>query len=174
MWRGLQAAVLGLLLTWTTSSVRAQDGQVNKPPICTWSPVGCSPPGSDCVCRLNPPSLRAAAVLSQLDVDGDGVPDNSPDTDGDGLPDNWELRGVDALAGKDLVVFFPAPSAIVPGTPPTPVFARRAVPTDAYNADTDGDGLSDFVEVFGLMFMDDNHNGVLDEDDPEVGCGLPR
>jgi hypothetical protein len=130
------------------------------------------------VCRLNPPNLRAAAVLSQLDVDGDGVPDNSPDTDGDGLPDNWELGGVDAVAGKDLVVFFPAPSAIVPGTPPTPIFARRAVATDAYNADTDGDGLSDFVEVFGLMFIDDNHNGILDEDewseDPSNRNGLPN
>jgi len=178
MWRGLTALVLGSILTWTASFTRAQDVPVQKPPICTWSPAGCSPPGPGCVCRLNPPNLRAAAVLSQLDIDGDGVPDNSADSDGDGLPDSWERGGEDDVAGKDMVVYFPAPSAIVPGTPPTPIFARRAVATDAYNADTDGDGLSDFVEVFGLMFIDDNHNGILDEDewseDPSNRNGLPN
>lgn len=115
-------------------------------------------------CRLRYPNLRVANVLSRLDIDADEVPDSAPDTDGDGLPDSWELGGVEtsALVG-DRVVFFPAPSPIVPGTPPTPIFTRRAVATDALQADTDRDGLSDFIEVFGLMFIDDNRNGLLDD-----------
>lgn len=118
--------------------------------------------------RLCFPNLKVADVLSRLDIDGDRVPDNSPDTDGDGLPDNWELGGVEHLdvdgngVPDDRVVFYPAPTAIVPGTPPTPIFTRRAVATSALKADTDGDGLSDFVEVFGLMFIDDNRDGILD------------
>ena len=66
-------------------------------------------------CRLVTANFLAAAVLSRLDIDGDGVIDNSPDSDGDGLPDNWELGGVEVeLGNEDLVVFYPAPSAIVP------------------------------------------------------------
>ncbi len=114
-------------------------------------------------CRLTPANLRVAGILSRLDIDGDGVPDASPDTDGDGLPDNWELGGIETSnLVTDRVVFYPAPSPIVPGTPPTPIFTRRAVATSALSADTDGDGLSDFIEVFGLKFIDDNHNGILD------------
>ena len=127
--------------------------------------------------RLCEANLNPAQVLSRLDIDGDGVPDNSPDTDGDGLPDNWELGGVEETSepGEDRVVFFPAPAPIVPGTPPTPIFTRRAVATSALLPDTDGDGLSDFVEVFGLMFIDDNLNGILDRNDwhDANGDGLP-
>lgn len=129
--------------------------------------------------RLSTPNLSVAAILSRLDIDGDGVPDNAPDTDGDGLPDNWEVGGLEALtASGDVVdrrVFYPAPSAIVPGTPPTPIFTRLAVATDALNPDTDGDGLSDFVEVFGLKFIDDNGNGLLDSNEwtDKNGDGLP-
>lgn len=129
------------------------------------------------ICRLVPANLQAAGVLSRLDIDGDDVADVSPDTDGDGLPDNWELCGVETSEVlEDRVVFFPAPSPIVPGTPPTPVFTRRAVATDALLADTDGDGLSDFIEVFGLMFIDDNRNGILDNGTEWMdfnGDGLP-
>ncbi len=113
-------------------------------------------------------NLIAAAVLSKLDIDQDGVTDNSPDTDGDGLPDNWELGGVETqdVTGDNLpddrVVFYASPSPIVPGTPPTPLFTRRAVASSAFSADSDNDGISDFVEVFGLMFIDDDGNGVLD------------
>jgi hypothetical protein len=116
--------------------------------------------------RLCNPNLAVAALLSRFDIDGDGVADNAPDTDGDGLPDNWERGGYEALTANgeqvDRIVFFPAPSAIVPGTPPTPIFTRLAVATDALNPDTDDDGISDFVEVFGLMFIDENRNGLLD------------
>lgn len=113
-------------------------------------------------------NLIAAAVLSKLDIDQDGVTDNAPDTDGDGLPDNWELGGVETQdvngdgLPDDRVVFYAAPSPIVPGTPPTPLFTRRAVASSAMSADSDGDGISDFAEVFGLMFIDDDGNGVLD------------
>ena len=127
-------------------------------------------------CRMSPPNLRPANVLNRLDIDDDDVPDNSPDTDGDGLPDNWELGGIETSdLIEDRVVFYPAPSPIVPGTPPTPIFTRRTVATSALQADTDGDGLSDFIEVFGLMFIDDNRNGALDEGEWEDrnGDGLP-
>ncbi|MHC5112173.1 MAG: hypothetical protein ACYTHJ_20120 [Planctomycetota bacterium] len=131
--------------------------------------------------RMCNPNLSVATVLSRLDIDGDGVADNSPDTDGDGLPDSWEVGGresipVGADEAVDRVVFFPAPSAIVPGTPPTTIFARRAVATDALNPDTDGDGLTDYTEVFGLMFIDEDRNGRLDptlEWDDTQRDGLP-
>ena len=110
-------------------------------------------------------NLRPAGILSRLDIDDDGVADNSPDSDGDGLPDNWEDGGLEALSADgsqtDRVVFYPAPTAIVPGTPPTPIFTRLAVTTSALDPDTDGDGLSDFVEVFGLKFIDENGDGIL-------------
>lgn len=129
--------------------------------------------------RLLRPNLAVAAVLSRLDIDSDGVIDNADDTDGDGLPDNWEVNGFEALTATgeslDRVVFFPAPTPIVPGTPPTPIFTRLQVATSALNPDTDGDGLSDFIEVFGLMFIDDNANGLLDgsEWNDKNGDGLP-
>lgn len=116
--------------------------------------------------RLCCRNLAVAAILSRLDIDGDGVADNSPDTDGDGLPDNWETGGFESLtAGGELVdrvVYFPAPSAIVPGTPPTPIFTRLAVATSALDPDTDGDGVSDFDEVFGLTFIDEDRDGRLE------------
>jgi len=121
--------------------------------------------------RLASANLAVANVLSQLDIDGDGTSDRSADTDGDGLPDNWEIGGVEALTADgvslDRVVFYPAPSAIVPGTPPTPIFTRLAVATSALEPDTDGDGLSDFVEVFGLKFIDENGNGLLESSEWE-------
>ncbi|MFQ5591929.1 MAG: hypothetical protein ACE5HE_12255 [Phycisphaerae bacterium] len=117
--------------------------------------------------RLCTPNLAVAAILNQLDIDGDGIPDNSPDTDGDGLPDNWETGGLEApnASGEDVdrVVFYPAPTAIVPGTPPTPIFTRLAVATSALDPDTDGDGLSDYIEVFGLKYIDENGNGLFDD-----------
>lgn len=112
------------------------------------------------------PNVPAARILSKLDIDADGLPDQTPDTDGDGLPDNWEIGGAETIAADgstpDRVVFFPAPTAIGPGTPPTFIFARLAVATSSQTADTDHDGLSDFIEVFGLKFIDDNGNGKLD------------
>ena len=128
--------------------------------------------GATTALRLADPNLAVASVLSQLDIDGDGIADGSQDTDGDGLPDNWERGGYEALTADgeriDRVVFFPAPTAIVPGTPPTPIFTRFAVATDALDPDTDGDGISDFVEVFGLMFIDENRNGLLDRVEGET------
>lgn len=127
--------------------------------------------GADCdpatLQRLTSANTRPVLVLSQLDIDGDGLPDGAIDSDRDGLPDNWEQFGTEGPSltkgiGFDRVVPISAPTAIGPGTPPDFVFARRAVFTDACNWDTDGDGLSDFVEVFGLKFIDDNGNGKLD------------
>lgn len=129
--------------------------------------------------RLRCPNLAAPMILSRLDIDGDGVPDGARDTDGDGLPDNWETGGVEALTAAgdviDRVVFVPAPTAIVPGTPPTPVFTRLAVATSALDPDTDGDGLSDLIEVFGLKFIDEDGNGRLDANEWNDinGDGLP-
>lgn len=128
----------------------------------------------------DPPNLRVAIVLSLLDIDGDGVPDNSPDSDHDGLPDNWETGGSEPASKlfappPDRFVLYSAPTAIGPGTPPTFVVARQLVSTRADMWDTDGDGLSDFVEVFGLKYIDENGNGVLDADewDDINGDGLP-
>jgi len=177
----LSAGVSILALALAASPATAQCGP----------PLVCEPiPAADLVNVINPTpgqtpmrlverNLAVAAILSQLDIDGDGLPDNSPDTDGDGLPDNWENGGLEALTGTgasvDRVVFFAAPSPIVPGTPPTPIFTRLGVATNALQPDTDGDGLSDFVEVFGLMFIDENHNGILDATEwfDANGDGLP-
>ncbi|RJP32488.1 MAG: hypothetical protein C4547_13900 [Phycisphaerales bacterium] len=129
--------------------------------------------------RLAQPNLSPPVILSALDIDGDGLVDNAPDTDGDGLPDSWETGGFESLdvGGNqpDRFVFFPAPSAIVPGTPPTPIFTRLAVSTSAFDPDTDGDGLSDFVEVFGLRFIDEDQDGRLagDEWDDLTADGIP-
>lgn len=116
--------------------------------------------------RLMVPNLAAARILNRLDIDGDGLADNSRDTDGDGLPDNWEAGGFESLTAAglrvDRTVFYPAPTPIVPGTPPTPIFTRLAVATSALDPDTDRDGLTDYVEVFGLMFIDEDGNGLLD------------
>ncbi|MFO0837004.1 MAG: hypothetical protein U1D55_00635 [Phycisphaerae bacterium] len=127
-------------------------------------------------------NLLPARILGMFDIDGKGGADSVDtngdgvadvlDTDFDGLPDTWEVGGLDP---QQTDVPFPAPTAIVPGTPPTPLFARRAVRTSASSRDTDGDGLSDFVEVFGLKFIDDNGNGVLDPDEwaDLNGDGMP-
>lgn len=133
---------------------------------------GLAPAGYGQACTtvdvLSPPNTRPVPVLSQLDIDQDSVPDGSADSDGDGLPDNWEKGGVDVGpsltkgASFDRLVEFSAPTAIGPGTPPTFVFFRRAVSTEACLWDSDGDGLSDFIEVFGLKYIDDNGNGRLD------------
>lgn len=127
---------------------------------------------------LFPANTRPVAVLSQLDIDGNGVPDSVLDSDGDGLPDNWEVGGFQSAGVAefpDRLVNFPAPTAIGPGTPPTFAFSRLAVATRADLADTDGDGLSDFIEVFGLKYIDDNRNGILDADEwaDLNGDGLP-
>lgn len=106
------------------------------------------------------PNLRVSRILGMFDIDGGGVPDQSPDSDGDGLPDSWESGGLDLLNSD---VPFSAPQAIVPGTPPVSLFSRRPVRTSASSYDSDGDGLSDFVEVFGLAFIDDNHDGILQD-----------
>ena len=106
------------------------------------------------------PNVRVSRILGMFDIDGGGVPDLSPDSDGDGLPDSWESGGLDLL-NTDVPIS--APQAIVPGTPPVSLFSRRPVRTFASSFDSDGDGLSDFVEVFGLMFIDDNFNGLLDD-----------
>ncbi len=111
-----------------------------------------------------------ARVLRMFDIDNDGQADQSIDSDGDGLPDNWEVGGLDI---GDTDVPFSAPTAIVPGSPPTTIFNRRAVRTRADSADTDGDGLSDFIEVFGLKFIDDNGNGILDDATARDGNGNP-
>jgi len=142
-------------------------------------PAGELPLGVTFGRRLVTPNLRVAAILNRLDIDGDGQPDNSPDTDGDGLPDNWEVGGFEApsVGGAivDRVVFYPSPSPIVPGTPPTPIFTRLAISTSASNPDTDRDGISDFIEVFGLLFIDENANGILDANEwnDKNGDGLP-
>ena len=117
--------------------------------------------------RLVNPNVSVAAILNRFDIDGDGLPDNAPDSDGDGLPDNWEVNG-DEPTGVDRVVFFPAPSPVVPGTPPTPIFTRLAVATNAFDPDTDNDGLTDFIEVFGLMFIDEDRDGLLERTRPDI------
>ncbi len=123
--------------------------------------------------------VSPARALSQFDVDRDGAPDlvngAVADSDGDGLPDFWEIGGLDVVGTSDSTVPFPRPSPVVPGTAATPLFSREQVRTSAGAFDTDGDGLSDFIEVFGLKFIDDNGNGRLDADEwsDSNGDGLP-
>lgn len=105
---------------------------------------------------------RAARALGQFDLDRDDTADTQ-DSDADGLPDTWELGGLDVQGASDSSVPFARPSPVVPGTAATPLFSREQVRTGAGAFDTDGDGLSDFVEVFGLKFIDDNGNGILDD-----------
>lgn len=106
------------------------------------------------------PNTRASRILGMFDINGLGGPDESIDSDGDGLPDTWESGGLDP---ENSAVAFPAPPAIVPGSPPVSLFSRRPVRTLATARDTDGDGLTDFIEVFGLKFIDDNGDGILDD-----------
>ena len=119
--------------------------------------------------RLEPPNIRPVPVLSLLDIDNDDLPDGAGDADGDGLPDNWEVGagpGGEPPARNgvrpDRFLQFSAPTAIGPGTPPTFIFARLIITTSATTPDTDQDGLTDFVEVFGLKYIDENNNGILD------------
>lgn len=114
------------------------------------------------VVALNPPNGRPVAVLGQLDIDADGFADAAIDSDGDGLPDNFEIGGVEPFEGLDRFVSFPAPAAVRSAQVPSFLLSRPPVSTRADRYDTDGDGLSDFVEVFGLKFIDDNNNGRLD------------
>ena len=92
-----------------------------------------------------------------VDSDGDGLSDDeenqigtdplNPDTDGDGVGDGLErLEGLDPLV-DDI-------SSVIKCNPKLDDDAdllneceERVIGTDPYNADTDGDGLSDFVEV---------------------------
>lgn len=111
---------------------------------------------------LDPPNGRPVAVLGQLDIDGDTFADAAPDSDGDGLPDNFETGGVEPLSGVDRVVSFPAPAAVRSAQMPSFLLSRPPVTTKADQYDSDGDSLSDFVEVFGLKFIDDNNNSRLD------------
>lgn len=113
-------------------------------------------------------NTRVSRILGMFDINGRGGPDRSVDSDGDGLPDTWEVGGIDP---EDTDVPFPAPQAIIPGTPPQSIFARTPVRTSATSRDTDGDGLSDFIEVFGLKFIDDNGNGILDDATARDGAG---
>ena len=170
---GLVCAVVSI----PVSAVHAQS--LNSAGLVEDIPEAELPPDVTTGRRLVTPNLRVASILNRLDIDGDGVADNSPDTDGDGLPDNWEIGGFEALSATgevvDRVVYFPAPSAIVPGTPPTPIFSRLALSTSATDPDTDGDGISDYTEVFGLRFIDENLNGLLDasEWNDKNNDGLP-
>lgn len=116
--------------------------------------IACATP---CLAQLSE-NPRASRTLGRFDLDRNGLIDI--DSDRDGLPDTWEVGGLDS---PDLAVPFPAPQAIVPGTPPVSLFSRLPVFTLASSADSDADGLSDFSEVFGLRFIDENRNGVLDD-----------
>ena len=55
------------------------------------------------------------------------------------------MGGFEAITAEgesvDRVVFYPAPSAIVPGTPPTPIFTRLAVGTSALDPELVGEVL---------------------------------
>ena len=159
-----------IALVWRVCPASAQQPQKLLPTeqiTVTLTDIVTGEPGDPItVRRLKPPNLLPVVVLSQLDIDGDRLPDGAQDTDGDGLPDNWEAGGEESVSDAvgrrvDRVVRIPAPTAIGPGTPPTFIFSRRAVVTSATDADTDNDGLSDFIEVFGLKFIDDNGDGRL-------------
>ncbi|MBI4578111.1 MAG: hypothetical protein HY718_00320 [Planctomycetes bacterium] len=111
---------------------------------------------------LVPANVRPVVVLGQLDIDQDGFADAAEDSDGDGLPDNLERGGVEPIAGLDRQVSFPSPAAVRSSVGATFLLSRAPVGTDADEFDSDRDGLSDFVEVFGLKFIDDNGSSRLD------------
>ncbi len=111
---------------------------------------------------LSPANARPVVVLGQLDIDNDGFPDAAPDSDGDGLPDNFEIGGVEPVDSVDRVVNVPAPVAIRSSDFPLFLLNRPPVASKADQFDTDADGLSDFVEIFGLKFVEDSGNSKLD------------
>jgi hypothetical protein len=123
--------------------------------------LGFQPERAEAV-SLTPPNGRPVPVLGQLDIDADGFADAAADSDGDGLPDNFETGGAEPFAGRDRVVSFPAPAAVRSAEVPSFLLSRPAVTTKADQYDSDGDNLSDFIEVFGLKFIDDNGNSRLD------------
>jgi hypothetical protein len=115
-----------------------------------------------------------------IDSDGDGLSDDqeraigtdplNPDTDGDGLSDGVEVKmGLDPLT----------PNLITSCNPDLDTdqdklndCEERVIGTDACVADTDGDGLSDFIEVMSQTnplvaeaLQDDDRDGTSNADE---------
>jgi Bacterial TSP3 repeat len=115
-----------------------------------------------------------------VDSDGDGLSDDyektigtdplNPDTDGDGLSDGVEVKmGLDPLSPNIVTSCNPA---LDTDQDKLNDCEERVIGTDACVADTDGDGLSDFIEVMSQTnplvaegLQDDDRDGTSNADE---------
>ncbi len=115
-----------------------------------------------------------------IDSDGDGLSDDyektigtdplNPDTDGDGLSDGVEVKmGLDPLTPN---IVTSCNSALDTDQDKLNDCEERVIGTDACVADTDGDGLSDFIEFMSQTnplvaeaLQDDDRDGTTNADE---------
>ncbi|MEI6948012.1 hypothetical protein V9K67_12515 [Paraflavisolibacter sp. H34] len=141
--------------------------------------------------NVDNPSTPERDWREDLDTDNDGVPDTvDADDDNDGIPDTVESYGVDPLgdADNDGIPNYrdTTPIAGVPaftdsnGDGINDAFdADRNGIINAFDLDSDNDGIPDLVEAGGVdtngdgrvdgPFTDTNGNGVADKYDPSAG-----
>jgi len=118
-----------------------------------------------------------------VDSDGDGLSDEeektigtdplNPDTDGDGLGDGLErAAGLDPISTNDVSGIIQCNPFLDDDADLLNECEERVIGTDPCVADTDGDGLSDFVEVMSRTnplvpedLMDTDRDGVSNADE---------
>lgn len=146
-------------------------------------------------------SFAEAGVVTIVDADGDGIPDdieagigtdpNNPDTDGDGVDDAWEFYygthpgnpdtdgdgftdGEEVAAGSDPLDDQNTPLDLIDtDNDGIPDYIEDEIGTDPNNPDTDGDGLTDGEEhnTHGTNPLSPDTDGDGYTDSEEIEAG---